>query len=1056
MYNWLIENAAGRQKDVRNWLRGHSTLSESNFRCQEQHMRKRSPDTCSWLFSHEEFENWKKPDSKSPVLWVRAVPGAGKSVLTAFTESTFQTNLSFIILYYRRRKNLYSYELQSSLSILFISRRSLDEECDSDPRWEALSDDLSFFTELTRDKSYQFNLWCSSQDLTDLKKLLKDCAVIEVTEDTNSADIELYLSKSVLKLDSLDLDEGYQNLILQDLRQKADGCFLWASLMLDSVPSAVTLSAVQYQVQEGLPKDYENYYQNKIDKIEASQKPFVSVILSKILACIVYARRPLRLDELCESIAILDACDCDNVDKSQRLFRSMALKLCEPLVQIEDVDTAHGKISTCTLTHGSVPQFLVKHPQCLSRSETLACEFTEEVMAKVTFEDYTGEDVMEHHLLSHTTNYQDKHLDGVTYTPEICSRVQSFNTSPHLSIGGKVFNTGDCVHHVLDRVTNLGGRYLGEIDRVFWASIGPKNFLQRGRSHYKDFRFQATNEEQDLEIHSRYYTGLISQSGSGELEFTCQQWKLGTHRPKLTVSQELNASRMNWCFTCESTHNYSLNKMANIHLSMFLRKKLYFEDMTNSGPYIAIASRQNISHENLLDIQLTEDLILDYGEYITQRIIQQLAKGKEQAVTRASKSPATTIEKSQSSRSSSSSSNSSMLSLMTLILVNINMRTIEELDDPMVASDVGSDDNSAETDWSEGSALGDSYELDDDDQWNDWANERFNIEDLNEDFEHFDDSDDQRSDDCDDLGSDIPDIPDYDDLSDEPNESGNEEEIGGFGNDSDIEMISSGAPGYVLKLALLETDLEDTDSSVASNYSKSLYSGSESSDSEDDEDTVDNEEAHELEILYLGNKNLGEDAPRVSLQIFDTTMQEKTPIFHVRNTYFTRELCCSTYRSCHIFVKTRFSSCGEFDGRPIESEPKMNLSLQVSTHHLSSRKTAGSPPRLLFKINVPLGESSSMSISRLSYTLTWTDRELFFVTRGEELIVMRIPLFKGADDKTAPVCYTQNPIYLPRFAESRNVYYFPPSKSKEKDKSKGKEEFEKLSSDHILQFHLKD
>ncbi|TGO88504.1 hypothetical protein BPOR_0158g00040 [Botrytis porri] len=269
-------------------------------------------------------------------------------------------------------------------------------------------------------------------------------------------------------------------------------------------------------------------------------------------------------------------------------------------------------------------------------------------------------------------------------------------------------------------------------------------------------------------------------------------------------------------------------------------------------------------------------------------------------------------------------------------------------------------------------------------------------------------------------------------------------------------MISSGAPGYVLKLALLETDLEDTDSSVASNYSKSLYSGSESSDSEDDEDTVDNEEAHELEILYLGNKNLGEDAPRVSLQIFDTTMQEKTPIFHVRNTYFTRELCCSTYRSCHIFVKTRFSSCGEFDGRPIESEPKMNLSLQVSTHHLSSRKTAGSPPRLLFKINVPLGESSSMSISRLSYTLTWTDRELFFVTRGEELIVMRIPLFKGADDKTAPVCYTQNPIYLPRFAESRNVYYFPPSKSKEKDKSKGKEEFEKLSSDHILQFHLKD
>lgn len=204
------------------------------------------------------------------------------------------------------------------------------------------------------------------------------------------------------------------------------------------------------------------------------------MILSKILACIVYARRPLRLDELCESIAILDASDCDNVDKSQRLFRSMALKLCEPLVQIEDLDTAHGKVSTCTLAHGSVRQFLVKHPQCLRKTETLACEITEEVMANVclkylwqsryqrlliqskdTFEDYTGEDVMDHHLLSYAAKYWDKHLDGITYTTEICSRVQSFITSPQfftcmqvqsLFIGGKILGTRDCIIHVSNGV----------------------------------------------------------------------------------------------------------------------------------------------------------------------------------------------------------------------------------------------------------------------------------------------------------------------------------------------------------------------------------------------------------------------------------------------------------------------------------------------------------------------------------------------------------------------------------------------------------------------------
>lgn len=60
----------------------------------------------------------------------------------------------------------------------------------------------------------------------------------------------------------------------------------------------------------------------------------------------------------------------------------------------------------------------------------------------------------------------------------------------------------------MDRVTNLGGRYPGEIDRVFWASMGPKNFLQHGQSRYKNFIFQTTNEEPDLETPSRYYEGI--------------------------------------------------------------------------------------------------------------------------------------------------------------------------------------------------------------------------------------------------------------------------------------------------------------------------------------------------------------------------------------------------------------------------------------------------------------------------------------------------------------------------------------------------------------------
>lgn len=65
-------------------------------------------------------------------------------------------------------------------------------------------------------------------------------------------------------------------------------------------------------------------------------------------------------------------------------------------------------------------------------------------------------------------------------------------------------------NHVLDQITNIGGRYPGEIDRIFWASLGPKNFLHQGQSRYKSFTFQTTDEEFDSETPCRYYDGIDS------------------------------------------------------------------------------------------------------------------------------------------------------------------------------------------------------------------------------------------------------------------------------------------------------------------------------------------------------------------------------------------------------------------------------------------------------------------------------------------------------------------------------------------------------------------
>ncbi|PQE08417.1 Zinc finger protein [Rutstroemia sp. NJR-2017a BBW] len=63
-----IARKSQRQKDVRDWLRGHTTLNESNFRHQEQNIKRRSPDTCSWLSSNQLFKDWTDPDTGSHLL----------------------------------------------------------------------------------------------------------------------------------------------------------------------------------------------------------------------------------------------------------------------------------------------------------------------------------------------------------------------------------------------------------------------------------------------------------------------------------------------------------------------------------------------------------------------------------------------------------------------------------------------------------------------------------------------------------------------------------------------------------------------------------------------------------------------------------------------------------------------------------------------------------------------------------------------------------------------------------------------------------------------------
>ena len=143
----------------------------------------------------------------------------------------------------------------------------LDEECDNGERWRELEQVLEFFKDIPT-----VRIWCSSQDRACLSSLLKGFNPIELDKHLNGDDIKGCLSKRIWGLDTLELDEGFRTLIVADLVQKADGCFLWASLMLNSLASAHDLPHVQQIIQDELPDGYEDYYKQKLQSIKPSDR----------------------------------------------------------------------------------------------------------------------------------------------------------------------------------------------------------------------------------------------------------------------------------------------------------------------------------------------------------------------------------------------------------------------------------------------------------------------------------------------------------------------------------------------------------------------------------------------------------------------------------------------------------------------------------------------------------------------------------------------------------------------------------------------------------------
>jgi hypothetical protein len=325
------ERKIQRKRDLSDWLlRETSRVNESNYRHQEQNIRARSPGTCAWLENNATFTEWINGTSSSSVLWIKAAPGVGKSVLCAYaiemvqgikadscttcfhyytfdeefselqvlrslaeqlanalwsqvedindeihaitlksTASTRAEDVKIVI-----RKILEDMSSRNLTTYVFLD--GLDEECINEHRWSRVEYVVDYFTDLAKTAALPVRIWCGSQPHTVIGTKLQNYPSIEVTSDCNNTDIENYLSSRLPALESLELDQGSKTVILKELGKEAKGCFLWASLMVHSLSNAMSEEAVHDMLHEGLPKDYEKYYMKRLGNIDPSNARFVS------------------------------------------------------------------------------------------------------------------------------------------------------------------------------------------------------------------------------------------------------------------------------------------------------------------------------------------------------------------------------------------------------------------------------------------------------------------------------------------------------------------------------------------------------------------------------------------------------------------------------------------------------------------------------------------------------------------------------------------------------------------------------------------------------------
>ncbi|KAK3389894.1 hypothetical protein B0H63DRAFT_464493 [Podospora didyma] len=956
---------------------------------------------------------------------------------------------------------------------LYLFLDGLDEAQEQEPAHQV----LAMFQCLESEFPIMIKVWIGSRDTSLLRQRLEHCSQINIDEHSK-VDVQEFIRNTIPKLDS-GPEEGHKiegklldDWILDKLQDRAKGNFLYAKLMVERLKDDVlNIDDIMTLVRSKVPNNFAEIYRRIFLQYGEDQRKYISLLFS----IITFARRPMRLSELQEAMTLALSDRNKGLDPL-RAPRSLS-RLFGPLIQ-EQQDVEEPGNPLCRLCHATVYEFLMSNPDVLRSEGTSQAPFVNTISAARVADlclrylaqrryslpiqpskptnlpaiaENSFDDAQQYGLLSYCAKYWDRHMDDLNGSDELRAEVRAFIKSPNyqtllqvqslfvsahfaqfklLGAKGSMFrrvfpkwfgpdrSETDYIYrteyrhfisewgYLLERgsctLTDEHHRckvehFLGEVDRCLVGLLGPTHFMNGMKERYPSFMLVSDNFDyhaseqlvlaEGLSLCQSKFTVISSFGKDQDLTLKLETYDLSPDKIHHTNASSL-VPTLGLDFSAATAQPVYLSSRANT----FKLGSCTFDTHDVNHPVILDKHTEGRFGPISTDFDKRGDIIVVASRNVHERIRK---KETTKPPIPGSRKPATNLNAGAMYDSEPSSDDDGY----------------GESDDDI------SDENSAEESCSDGSIDTDSSN-DSDSETDSDAGENSTDEDTDSDSEDSDTSDEETK------------SPANFRVVINPQTSGNAAE---FGSDP-LKRDENKRPSYP---GMPDRYRLPTDQIRASIAVYSIASG---------------QAVRLFHYDHLIKAMLYHSPPMLhpSKPLVIWPMGGGDILFadYDDNTFFIRKSMPTTRKTRHICMKPQFSPCGKFfhiaslegrvakgQQRPDAAIPRSSkylqkelvLSVFVTTYRLSEHKTTRSPPQLIHKTKVNLGQFAGLSLAKLPITFTWQPEHVFFSVTGCRLNVYRVSLFKPPPGANIPaVVVPRLSVMLPLSAIGRQVHYIPP------------------------------